>query len=45
VIDPSLGKVRRWYAEQPKVLLVADALLTDERARVLLVKPSYKAGW
>lgn len=42
---PDPGRVRRWHHDQPKVVLVADALVTDARGRVLLVKPTYKAGW
>lgn len=45
VSELSLERVRSWYAEQPRVVLVADALVTDEADRVLLVKPTYKSGW
>lgn len=41
----SLERVRSWYGERPRVVLVADALITDESDRVLLVKPTYKHGW
>ncbi|MBB2892715.1 NUDIX domain-containing protein [Flexivirga oryzae] len=41
----SLDDVRAWYAQQSTAMLVADALVTDEAGRVLLLQPAYKTGW
>ncbi|RAY10895.1 NUDIX hydrolase [Actinomadura craniellae] len=34
-----------WYATLPTAYLTAQALFTDERDRVLLVKPNYREHW
>lgn len=36
---------REWYATLPTAHVSAGALLTDERDRVLLVKPDYRPYW
>ncbi|RSN51303.1 MULTISPECIES: NUDIX domain-containing protein [Actinomadura] len=36
---------REWYAALPTAHVSAGALLTDERDRVLLVKPNYRPYW
>jgi len=34
-----------WYAGLPGVIVAAGAVITDERGRVLLVKPNYRDLW
>ncbi len=42
--EPLLPR-EEWLASLPRAYMAAGVLLTDEAGRVLVLKPSYRAGW
>ncbi|NYI04199.1 NUDIX domain-containing protein [Allostreptomyces psammosilenae] len=44
-VQPADPELVAWFAEQPGPLAGVDAVVQDERGRLLVVDPVYKPGW